>query len=282
LTLVETFHNSESPHATENVANQTQNVEMNEAKNQSYCTESAEDQVRKLYSQLALHPEQDFGWMKGKENAKNLGYDQRMLDQIPDVVWESTAAVGNPFSIGSIHAGETVVDLGCGAGADLCVAALMAGDTGRVIGIDITPEMVEKARGNIALMGFTHAKVELGDFLKLPLDVSTVDVVISNGAINLSPKQPCVFQEILRVLKPNGRLYLADMIRLDPSASSSCHSDNNVGSWANCVAGTLSRQCLEKLMKDAGFQDVTFIKTTGYHTSPVTEGAVFRATKPAT
>jgi len=254
---------------------------MNETKNQNHCHESPEEQVRRLYAKLALHPEHDFGWKNGKENAKNLGYDQRMLDQIPEVAWESAAAVGNPFSAGPINKGETFVDLGCGAGADLCVAALLVGDTGRVIGIDVTPEMVEKARRNISLMGFTHAKVELGDFLKLPLEESTVDVVISNGAINLSPKQPCVFQEILRVLKPNGRLYLADMIRLDPSASS-CHSDNNAGSWANCVAGTLSRQCLEKLMTDAGFQDVTFIKTTGYHTSPETEGAIFRATKPAT
>ena len=255
---------------------------MNESKNQSYCSESSEEQIRRLYSKLALYPEHDFGWNMGKENAKNLGYDQRMLDQIPDVVWESSAAVGNPFSAGPIHIGETVVDLGCGAGADLCVAALMVGGMGKVIGIDVTPEMVEKARSNIASMGFTHAKVELGDFLKLFLDESTVDVVISNGAINLSPRQSCVFQEILRVLKPHGRLYLADMIRLDPSSSSSCHSDNNAGSWSNCVAGTLSRQCLEKLISDAGFQDVTFVKMTGYHTSPMTEGAVFRATKPAT
>jgi len=254
---------------------------MNEPNQANHFHESPEDQVRKLYSQLALHPEQDFGWMKGKENAKNLGYDQRMVDQVPDVVWESSAAVGNPFSAGAIYTGETVMDLGCGAGADLCVAALMVGDTGKVIGIDVTPEMVEKARSNIALMGFTHAKVELGDFLNLPLEESTADIVISNGAINLSPRQSCVFQEILRVLKPNGRLYLADMIRLDPSASSSCHSDNNAVSWANCVAGALSRQCLEKLMTDAGFQDVAFIKTTDYHTSPETEGAIFRATKPA-
>lgn len=255
---------------------------MDETKKQDPCAETPENQIKRLYSQLALNPEQDFGWNKGKENAKNLGYDEQMLDQVPDVVWESSAAVGNPFSAGPINKGETVVDLGCGAGADLCVAALMVEDTGKVIGIDVTPEMVEKARSNVAMMGFTHAKVELGDFLKLPLEESTVDVVISNGAINLSPRQSCVFQEILRVLKPNGRLYLADMIRLDPSASSSCHSDNNAGSWANCVAGTLSRHCLEKLMKDAGFQDVTFIKTTGYHTSPETEGAVFRAIKPVT
>jgi ubiquinone/menaquinone biosynthesis C-methylase UbiE len=142
--------------------------------------------------------------------------------------------------------------------------------------------MVEKARSNIALMNLAHAKVELGDFLKLPVDESTADVVISNGAINLSPKQACVFREILRVLKPNGRLYLADMIRLDTSQSSSCQSDNIADSWANCVAGTLSKACLEKLISDTGFQDVTFVKMTGYHTSLETEGAIFRATKPAT
>jgi len=255
---------------------------MNALNTEDDCAESPEGQVRKLYAKLALYPEQDFGWMKGKGNAKNLGYGQKLLNQIPDVVWESAAAVGNPFSAGPVHFGETVVDLGCGAGADVCVAALMVGDTGKVIGIDVTPEMVEKARSNIALMGFTQAKVELGNFANLPLDENSVDVVISNGAINLSPKQSCVFQEILRVLKPNGRLYLADMIRVDTSASSPCHSDNNTDSWANCVAGTLSRQCLEKLMKDAGFQDVTFIKTTGYHTAPETEGSIFRATKPAT
>lgn len=255
---------------------------MNDTNAIGRCSETPENQIKRLYSQLALNPERDFGWQKGKENAKQLGYDERMLDQIPDVVWESSAAVGNPFSAGPINKGETVVDMGCGAGADLCVAALMVGDSGKVIGIDLTPEMVERARSNIALLGLTHAKVELGDFLKLPLEESTADVVISNGAINLSPKQACVFQEIFRVLKANGRLYLADMIRLDSSASPLCHTENSADSWANCVAGTLSKACLEKLISDTGFQDLTFIKTTGYHTSPETEGAIFRATKPAT
>jgi arsenite methyltransferase len=243
--------------------------------------DTPEDQVRRLYSQLALYPEQEFGWLKGKENAKTLGYDQKMLDQIPDVVWESSAAVGNPFSIGPIHLGETVVDLGCGAGVDLCVAALLVGETGKVFGIDLTPEMVEKARSNIALMHLRNARVELGDFLNFPLEDNCVDVVISNGAINLSPKQPCVFREIMRVLKPNGRLYLADMIRSDSPSTTQCDSKAATDSWANCVAGTLGKDCLEKLIVEAGFQDVEFIKTTGYHTSPETEGALFRARKPA-
>jgi len=114
------------------VANKKQDAEVDETKKQDPCAEKPENQIKRLYSQLALNPKQDFGWNKGKENAKQLGYDERMLAQIPDVVWESSAAVGNPFSAGPINKGETVVDLGCGAGADLCVAALLVGDTGNL------------------------------------------------------------------------------------------------------------------------------------------------------
>jgi len=232
--------------------------------------------VQELYSQLALNPEQEFGWNKGLENAQQLGYDLHLLAQMPQSVWESSAAVGNPFAIGPIHAGETVVDLGCGAGADLCIAALTVGEAGRVFGIDLTPAMVDKARSNLALMGLTNAEVACGDFLNLPLESNSVDVVISNGAINLSPKQSCVFREIVRVLKPEGRLYLADMICIE---ASECSSQATAESWANCVAGTLTGECLQKLMEEAGMQAVTFIRTTGYNTSPATVGALFRAIK---
>lgn len=252
---------------------------MTDTGHDAQCADNPEEQVRRLYSQLALHPEKDFGWKKGKENAQSLGYDQTWLDRIPDAVWESSAAVGNPFAIGPIHAGETVVDLGCGAGADLCIAALMVGDAGRVVGIDLTPAMVEKARSNTALMNLRNAQVELGDIVKLPLSDNRVDVVISNGSINLSPHKPCVLREALRVLKPGGRLYVADMIRLDDQPMSECQSNDAAQSWANCVAGTLTKKCFEELLVDAGFVDVSFVGTTGYHTSPQTVGALFRARK---
>lgn len=249
---------------------------MSSPPNPALPEKSPAEAMRELYSQLALNPAQEFGWSKGLQNAQQLGYDLHLLAQMPQSVWESSAAVGNPFAVGPVHAGETVVDLGCGAGADLCIAALAVGESGRVFGIDFTPAMVDKARSNLALMGLAHAEVACGDFLNLPLESNSVDVVISNGAINLSPKQSCVFREIVRVLKPGGRLYLADMIRVEASA---CPSQATPSSWANCVAGTLTCECLEKLMEAAGLQAVTFIGTTGYRTSPATIGALFRAIK---
>lgn len=114
---------------------------------------SQSEGIRTLYTELALRPGKDFGWGKGKENARSLGYQTQWLEQLPAVAWESAAAVGNPFSLGPIRPGETVVDLGCGAGTDLCVAALLIGSQGRAYGIDITPAMVAKAKETASLLG---------------------------------------------------------------------------------------------------------------------------------
>src|SRR5512135_904670 len=116
-----------------------------------------------------MHPEKEFGWGKGEHNARALGYDVTWLEQLPTAVWESAAAVGNPFAIGPIHPGETVIDLGCSAGADVCVAALLVGPRGRVIGVDITPAMVEKARANAAQAGLHNVTIQEGDIAELPL-----------------------------------------------------------------------------------------------------------------
>lgn len=163
------------------------------------------EQVQQLYTELALHPEKGFAWGKGKENARALGYDETWLELLPEAVWESTAAVGNPFAIGSIDAGETVLDLGCGAGADVCVAALLVGPRGRVIGVDFTPAMVEKARANSKLAGLSNVTMHEADIANLPLPDAYVDVVISHGAINLSPHKPVYWR------KPSACSNLADV-----------------------------------------------------------------------
>lgn len=157
------------------------------------------DQVRSLYTELAQRPDQNFGWGKGKDNARVLGYDPAWLQRVPAAVWESAAAVGNPFSLGPIRAGETVIDLGSGAGADVCVAALLVGETGRVIGVDFTAAMAEKARANAILAGLHNVTIHEADIAELPLPDARADVVISNGSINLSPRKACAVKEAFRV-----------------------------------------------------------------------------------
>lgn len=242
--------------------------------------QSACGQVRALYTELAQNPTKDFGWGKGKENARALGYDPVWLERLPDAVWAAAAAVGNPFSLGPIHAGEIVVDCGCGAGADVCVAALLVGPQGRVIGVDVTPAMVEKARANAALAGLRNVEIFEADIGELPLPDACADVVISNGAINLSPRKACVLKEVFRVLNPGGRLYIADMVREAAASTAEACGETAGVSWANCVTGTLAPACFVQMLTDAGFADAEFLRTTNYRTSPETIGATFRARKP--
>jgi arsenite methyltransferase len=230
--------------------------------------------IQLLYTDLALHPEKDFGWGKGKESARQLGYDARWLDNFPDSVWQSAAPVGNPFDLGPIMPGETVVDLGCGAGIDLCIAALLIGDSGHAIGIDITPAMVEKAKENARLLGLSNVEVYVGDIADIPLEDVCADVVISNGVINLSAHKPCVFKEVLRLLKLGGRFQFADMVRDGAGTTPGC------GSWADCVSGTVDLQQYLEMLSAFGFLDAEFVSYIGYRTAPTTIGATFRARKP--
>ncbi|MDH3900486.1 MAG: methyltransferase domain-containing protein [Gammaproteobacteria bacterium] len=234
-------------------------------------------QIRDLYTDLAHHPEKDFGWAMGKDNARDLGYATQWLEQLPDAVWESCAAVGNPFSLGTVSAGDCVLDLGCGAGADLCVAALLTGPGGRVIGIDCTPAMIDKAGQNVRACGFEQVEIHVMDFSTLPLSDAAVDVIISNGAINLATDKPSVLAEAFRILRNGGSFFIADMVRTgtvrDPATSTE-------RSWADCVLGTLSPDCFQRMLQDADFSHVEMTGYTGYRTSPGTEGALFRARKP--
>lgn len=240
------------------------------------ATEDPLDQVRTLYTELALRPDGDFGWGKGKENSRQLGYSDEWLARLPDVVWESAAAVGNPFAVGPIHRGEVVVDLGCGAGADACVAALLVGDTGKIYGFDATPAMVEKATSNARAAGLPNVEFRCADMVHLGLPDAVADVVISNGAINLSQDKAKVFAEVFRILRSKGRFQFADMVREHGDASACCSTD----SWANCVSGTMGVEEIKILLHEASFEDIELVEFTGYRTSTSTVGALFRARRP--
>lgn len=235
-------------------------------------------EILKQYTQLAENPQAGFGTINplpyGKENAAKMGYD---VSQLPEQVWESSCMCGNSFSLGPINKGETVVDLGCGAGADLCVAASLVGETGKVIGVDMTAAMVKKARENAELCNFTTIEV-----IKAPFDMgkhedipeSVADVVISNGTFNLSPRKKCAFVQAYNCLKPGGRFYLVDVVREGNS-----ESELEEGSWCDCVAGAIPISKVLELMASVGFVECEHVGFTGYRTSDYTVTATFRAKK---
>jgi len=237
-----------------------------------------------LYTRLADDPRADLGWGKGPDNARALGYAADWLERLPPVVWESSAAVGNPFAVSPIETGSTVLDLGCGAGADACVAALLVGDRGAVIGFDCTPAMVTKARANAAAAGLGQTRFQQVDIDAgtLPLADGSIDVIISNGAINLAKDKARVLSEAFRVLRPGGRMQIADMVK-DPAASGeSCaerSDDDTAESWADCVSGTLTPEAFVELLIAAGFRGAELVSLTGYRTAAHTVGALFRADK---
>ena len=170
------------------------------------------DEIRKTYTDVSTAPEQDFIFPTGRAWAQELGYPEPELARIPEASVESFAGVANHWTLGGIEPGSVIVDLGCGAGTDLLIAAQMTGPTGRVIGVDMTATMLERARQSANEMGLGHVELHESLIEALPLDDASVDVVISNGVIDLVPDKDAVFDEIDRVLRPAGRLQLADVI----------------------------------------------------------------------
>jgi SAM-dependent methyltransferase len=172
-------------------------------------------EIRRTYAAVSEKPEEDFVFPTGRDWAVDLGYPTE-LAQVPDAVAESFAGVANPFSLGRLELGERVLDVGSGAGTDSLVAALMVGPEGSVTGIDMTPEMLAKARSGAAELGLGNVTFVEGEAEALPFADGSFDVVISNGVIDLVPDKDAVFLEIHRVLAPGGRIQIADVTIQQP------------------------------------------------------------------
>jgi arsenite methyltransferase len=215
--------------------------------------ESLEGQVKAMYSRVAHNPEGDFHFEMGRDLAKRLGYPSAELDLIPQEALASFAGVGYYFHLADLRPGESVVDLGSGSGTDTFVAALAVGPEGTVVGIDMTDAQREKAEQLRDEGGFTKVNYRKGYIESLPVNDQTVDVVISNGVINLSPDKAAVFREAARVLKPGGRLAISDIVTESQLPETvSCNADL----WAACIGGAMQEDDYRAQIEAAGLEVV--------------------------
>jgi len=210
----------------------------------------------------------------GGDVLTEIGYTADQAAAIPDGA-DLGLGCGNPLQHAAVAPGETVLDLGSGAGIDCFLAARETGPTGRVLGVDMTPAMIEKARANLAKSAFTNVEFRLGEIEHLPVADASVDVIISNCVVNLSPDKPQVFREAMRVLKPGGRLLVSDLVLTRPLTDAMRH---DVNLYVGCVAGaSLEGEYLQH-MRDAGFGGVEVVQRSAYTvgTSELAPGSVER------
>jgi len=186
--------------------------------------------VKDRFRRVAIAPDQERKFPVGPESAKKLGYEPAEVDALPSAVTESFCGVGNPFLLGQPQPGERVLDLGCGAGFDTLLAAQRVGRNGIVIGLDMTPEMIAKARTHAEVLGLANVKFILCEIESQPLPIASIDLVISNGVFNLCPDKPRVLSEVFRVLKAGGRLQMADIL-LEPHVTP--QEVASKGSWSD-------------------------------------------------
>ncbi len=202
--------------------------------------------------------------------SRKIGYTQGELKEVPEGA-NLGLGCGNPVALASLKEGETVLDLGSGGGLDCFLAAKKVGVKGRVIGVDMTPEMIDKARGNAHKQGYKNLEFRLGEIENLPASDASVDIVISNCVINLSPDKKRVFKEAFRVLRSGGRLMVSDIVLLKKLPDL---IKNSPEAYVGCISGAIMRDEYLGAIKKAGFQEVTIVGETSFPLDYITDDAV--------
>lgn len=217
--------------------------------------------VKDMYTDVAGHPEKEFHFPTGRPACEFVGYPAEELDSIPATAVESFAGVGYPHESGFIGEGDIVLDVGSGSGTDALIAARKVGPKGKVYGLDMTEAMLAKLRANIAAAGATNVVPLEGNAEDIPLPDAYIDVVTSNGVLNLVPDKAKAFSEIARVLRPGGRVQIADIVVGSP-ISDECRSNPQL--WAECVVGASLQEQYLALFEKAGLTDITLLRRFDY------------------
>jgi len=225
-------------------------------------TSELEQRVKHMYQEVALEPEREFHFETGRALAERLGYPSQDLDRIPAGAIESFAGVGCFLDLAAIAPGETVLDLGSGSGRDSFLAALAVGPDGKVVGVDMTDEQLAKATRLAGDAGLGNVEFRSGYLEGPPVEDGSVDCVISNGVVNLSPDKPAVFAAVARALRPGGRLALSDIVSAEQLPEGvSC----DASLWAACIGGAMQRDRYREAIEAAGFEIASMRENPEYH-----------------
>jgi arsenite methyltransferase len=211
--------------------------------------------VKLMYTTVANKPEKGFHFPSGRTACAFVGYPKEQLDQIIPTALESFAGVGYPFQANVIKANQSVLDIGAGAGTDILLSALLVGDNGKAYGLDMTQAMHEKLQRNAEKMGLHHVIPIKGNAEDIPLENESVDVVTSNGVLNLVPDKPKAIGEIFRVLKPGGHVQISDIV-IKKNISELDKSKANPQLWAECIVGAMHEQDYLAIFKETGFEEL--------------------------
>jgi SAM-dependent methyltransferase len=217
--------------------------------------------VKEMYTAVATAPSRGFHFPVGRAACLAVGYPEAVLESLPEEAIESFAGVGYPFRAGIIRPGDTVLDVGAGSGTDALVAARLTGPQGKVFALDMTPAMSAKLRTLVARLGIANVEVLEGNAEAIPLPDASVDAATSNGMLNLVPDKPRAIAELRRVLRPGGRMQIADIVIRMP-VTLDCAADPKL--WAECVVGATVEEDYLALFRDAGFDDVTLLRQFDY------------------